>query len=126
MITEHSIQCPHCDSYHTEWDNYRKLFVCGSCNELIRLQDNFNKKCHDSLMEGKEDIMPGDRVMAYDTLRKKERMATVVKRYGIVPHLEGSLLIWPYDDLCDVDFDGGFIGSSKLSTGHFTYGLKRI
>jgi hypothetical protein len=123
MITEHSIQCPNCDSYHTEWDNYWRLFNCGSCGKKIRLQDNFNKECHDSLMEGKEDIMPGDRVMAYDTLRNKYRIATVVKRYGTIAYLSGGLLNWPYQDLCDVKFNNGYEWNNGISKGHFTYGL---
>jgi hypothetical protein len=120
------ISCPHCDSWMTEWSDETRSFKCWNCNKEIRLQDSLNSNCHDSLMVGKEDIMPGDRVLAYDHLKKKDRCATVVKRYGIVAHREGSYLVWPYQDLCDVDFDGGFISKEDgLSKGHFTYGLKK-
>jgi hypothetical protein len=126
MIYDDSILCPECNSYHTKWNNALRCFVCESCSYYIKLENNFNKVAHKKLMQGKENVMIGDRVMAYDILRKKYRLAKVVKRYGIVAHKEGNLLIWPEQDMCDVDFIGGYIGNDCRSKSHFTYGLEKI
>ena len=124
MIHEYSIQCSNCDSYHTEWNPKLRCLVCCSCGNHIRLEDNFktekSKELHASLMKGKEGIMPGDRVMVYDTNKRKMRCATVIKRYGIVTHMDNGYLQWPYCDLCDVKI------KDRISKAHFTYGLEVI
>jgi len=125
MIYDYSLQCPKCNSYHTEWVNELMCLVCSSCNNHIKLQDDIDIENHKSLMIGKEDIMPEDKVMVYDTIAKKDRIGIVVKRYGITTHMHNGHIGWPYPDLCDVKFSSGYEWNNGVSKGHFTYGLEK-
>ncbi len=77
------------------------------------------------------DILPGDRVMAFDPFLFKDdvstplsytvRPATVVARYGYKTSYDGVECI--YDDLVDVQFDHR---PEQISHGHFTRGVEEI
>ena len=95
------------------------------------------------------NIMPGDRVIVFDSSLFKDdvstplshtmRPATVVCRYGYHPfwHLlhfdyphesyvelyPGGYEVWKYPDLVDVRFDHR---PEQISHGHFTNGVKEL
>ncbi len=78
-------------------------------------------------------IMPGDRVLVYDSLLFKNdddtpvsfcmKPATVVCRYGRIKetYLCGDYSLGPYLDLCDVEFD-----HRGLSKAHFTSSIETV
>lgn len=81
-----------------------------------------------------KDLMPGDRVIVFDSILYKDdfttplthtmKAATIVCRYGRKdPPIGEDYPERTYDDLCDVVFDHR---KDSVSKGHFTYGIKRI
>lgn len=78
-------------------------------------------------------IMPGDRVMVYDSSLFKNdidtpvsmitKPATVICRYGKQTRYQGDETPTYYEDLCDVLFDHR---SESVSHGHFTYYIDKI
>lgn len=81
----------------------------------------------------KHDIMPGCRVLVFDSTLFKddkstplsftERPATVIQRYGKLEYDYGDFSLGPYPDLLDVSFDHR---PTRISHGHFTDGVKHL
>lgn len=72
------------------------------------------------------EIVPGFRVIAYDSADTQEhKVGTVVKRYGFIStyiEREHGREAAKYPDCCDIRFDH----NQKVSKGHFTYCLQVI